>query len=473
MSPPSRRLLSDRWDARSATRLLVMVLIAFLPIFAACGQDGEDTDGETTSTTAPSGPGTTDSTAPTDNGTSFDHPEGADEVVLRVEEGGGLVPRETVYTQVPLFSLYGDGTVIVSGPGEGSLPAAVMSELFTTQISEGAVQHILAAARDAGLLEDRDYGRPAIEDAPTTTFLLSAQGTTAQTEVYALGYESSGGEDGLDEAQREAREKLRDLRSRLLDPSSLTAEELEWEAYEYPGLHVFAFPEDRVGPTRLAWPLGNLEEMGAPVEGSIPGARHGVLSREDTDALRPLLELITPETGWVGADVTYRLVFRPLLPDEDPAASLEQGVDLPDPVSGTRADILEAAQAGDLDALAAIALEGDSDFSYSFGGAVQGGPAAYWSREMEQGSPVLADLVRILEMPWASVEDGSQSEGGLYVWPFAHAWDWSEMEEARMNTLQAYFPQEQIEEWSGFGGYAGRRVGISADGDWLFYIAGD
>ena len=59
----------------------------------------------------PSSPGGAASPTPTAVA-GIDHPTGPDEIVLRLDEGGGFVPVEYVAAHVPQFTLYGDGTVV-------------------------------------------------------------------------------------------------------------------------------------------------------------------------------------------------------------------------------------------------------------------------------------------------------------------------------------------------------------------------
>lgn len=47
---------------------------------------------------------------------TIEHATGASDLVLRIETGGGFVPVEVNLTQLPDVSIYGDGTVIVTGP---------------------------------------------------------------------------------------------------------------------------------------------------------------------------------------------------------------------------------------------------------------------------------------------------------------------------------------------------------------------
>lgn len=137
---------------------------------------------------------------------------------------------------------------------------------------------------------------------------------------------------------------------------------------------------------------------------------------------------------------------------------------LPYAVAQTRQTIFEAAAGCDFDALEAFA-EAGGGISFSFG-APGGVPAPYWRAAEQSGDPVMATLVKILNMPYGQVE-------GNYVWPFAHALDFSGLTDEQRRLLKQYFSDEDIESWVDFGGYTGYRVGISQEGKWLYFVAGD
>ena len=129
-------------------------------------------------------------------------------------------------------------------------------------------------------------------------------------------------------------------------------------------------------------------------------------------------------------------------------------------VEAKRAAILQAADSGDADAVAALASE---DFSYTFGGPPPGGPAEYWRELESRGEEPLASLARILEMPYTLSR-------GIYVWPFAYDRARDELTPYEQ-TLLAGLPGEG----DGFAGgsYLGWRAGIEPDGDWIFFVSGD
>jgi hypothetical protein len=303
---------------RTGRTLAVSVALLVLVVggaygLAGCGE-GSDNGGVTT-------------TGPAEG--SITHPAGGNEVMLRVSTGGGFVPVEYNLTQLPEFTLYGDGTVIVTGPVIMIYPGPALPNLQTTTISEEAIQAILSAAREAGLFTNGvDYGQPQVTDLGTTTITVNADGTTYQADIYALGAESGAG--GLTLEQQQARGAISDLTGKLLDLTAFETGELQWTAYEYPALAVFSRTvdpgldpgTDGVEPNRLEWPLGDLITIGEAVQPE--GYRKVVISGEDLATLQPLLNEATQITIWTVGDSEYNLYFRPLLPDEfSPSGSTE------------------------------------------------------------------------------------------------------------------------------------------------------
>jgi hypothetical protein len=127
-----------------------------------------------------------------------------------------------------------------------------------------------------------------------------------------------------------------------------------------------------------------------------------------------------------------------------------------------RRRIVAAAVACDYEALARLAREHGADFNVSFGPDFD--VAAFWREREKEGEPVLALMVKVLNLPHAKEET-------LYLWPSAYrtgetAEDWK--------ALEGLYPAERLAEWrSGENGYLGLRVGIEENGDWLFAVSGD
>lgn len=137
---------------------------------------------------------------------------------------------------------------------------------------------------------------------------------------------------------------------------------------------------------------------------------------------------------------------------------------LPAAVEETRAALIEAAEAGDYDAIEEL-IPADG-FEYTFGGAVEGGPVAYWQDlERTTGERPLETLAAVLKLPYVLAR-------GYYVWPWAYtlssARDLSPHEQellASVGQPSQFFPENV--------GYLGWRAGIAPDGTWTFFVAGD
>jgi hypothetical protein len=306
-----------RRDRRRSGRLVkIAALVALLGtlgalVVAGCGESGGS---------GGSGGGT-DTTVRT--GDSVVHPTGAEDLILQVFAHDGFVTPSYRLTQLPGFSLYGDGTVIVTGPIPEIYPGSAMPNLQTTKISEDAIQAILSAAREAGLFtNDVDYGAPGITDMPVTSIVINANKTTYRSDIYALGMESGAG--GLTMDQQQARAAIGDLDGKLGDLTSFQSGEIKWTPYQYSTLAVFSRAIDPstvtdstdVQPNRLEWPLGDLSTLGEVAEAE--GYRKILVAGDLLTELQPLLAKATQITVWTFGDHEFNLFFRPLLPDETP-----------------------------------------------------------------------------------------------------------------------------------------------------------
>ena len=94
----------------------------------------------------------------------IDHATGPTDVLLRYDQGGGFVMPAFLATQAPIFTLYGDGTIIFRNPAAESPPAVGAVQPFNpfriAKLSEEQIQ---------ALLERRPRrGRPRAPPARTT-----------------------------------------------------------------------------------------------------------------------------------------------------------------------------------------------------------------------------------------------------------------------------------------------------------------
>ena len=180
--------------------LLVPAVAAGL-MLAACGEESPAAntgsppvssappDTPPASTPPSSEPTTPPSTSPGADG--YDHPTGADDVVIQISYEGGLVPAGVGFTQVPALLITGDGRVITEGPVPAIYPGQLLPNLVQRTITEAGIQTLLAKADELGLLANVRYTNPhsQIADAPDTVVTITVDGTTYRHVAYALGFD--------------------------------------------------------------------------------------------------------------------------------------------------------------------------------------------------------------------------------------------------------------------------------------------
>ena len=281
---------------RTAAALAAVALLT-----AACGRLNDD-----------DGPGSGDD--------RISHPTGANDLVLRIDVGGGFVPVEYNLATIPSVSIYGDGRMIVTGPVIEIYPGPALPNLQVTQLSEDALQAILRAADDAGLMDgDASYDYPCVTDLPSTTFTVVAEGRTNVVSAYALGFDDGAGAcEGVDTQARAAlaafQSRFGDLKN-LVPEGSLGAE----EPYVPTEMRVFVLPyrgEPDLPQQPVEWPAsGSLDRLGQPIE-VLEDSRCGIVGGEDLTDLLAAATTANQLTPWTSEGTEHSLIFRPLLPDE-------------------------------------------------------------------------------------------------------------------------------------------------------------
>jgi hypothetical protein len=263
-------------------------------------------------------------TPPGDGGTGggLPYPTGASDLVLRIDTSGGFVGQMVTQGQIPGFSLFGDGRVIMTGAQIEIYPQPALPPVLVTTVDADGIQTILQAAIDAGLDVDADYtdlGSTMIADAATTTFTLSVNGETHVVRVYALS-ELGSKPESMSKAEFDARTafmafwtKLGDLRGfvgagSVSDDAPYVTDEMRLYVNDYQ-------PDPSLQEPAIDWPVsGPLASFGEPSENF--DARCGTVSGEELAALMPLAEQANQLTPWRSDGAKFGLVFRPLLPDE-------------------------------------------------------------------------------------------------------------------------------------------------------------
>jgi hypothetical protein len=144
---------------------------------------------------------------------------------------------------------------------------------------------------------------------------------------------------------------------------------------------------------------------------------------------------------------------------------------LPAPVARTRERILAAARSGDLQKLLGVMQAGNSMPIFSF--TEDKNPIAFWKSTYpdSDGVEILSILTTILDTGFVHVDAGTPQE--IYLWPY----------HARL-PLKSLTPEQKVElfrivtgadykDMVEFGAYSFYRLGISPDGSWHFFVAGD
>ena len=142
---------------------------------------------------------------------------------------------------------------------------------------------------------------------------------------------------------------------------------------------------------------------------------------------------------------------------------------LPEPVARLRAALLEAAASGDVDAVARLV---DADTQLSFD------PEGRSAREQlleqsgdEEGFEVLAILSEVLEAGYVVLDEGTPD--ALYLWPYFAAVPLEELAPEQKVDLFRILTAGDYEASLEFGSYIFYRLGIGANGEWRFFVAGD
>lgn len=142
---------------------------------------------------------------------------------------------------------------------------------------------------------------------------------------------------------------------------------------------------------------------------------------------------------------------------------------LPEAVAEKRAAIWDAVVECDWDQLQRLLGPG---FSFTFGGGDDSidAPIHHWQYLEAQGEQPMLFLAELLNRPFGTIE----SEGvTYYVWPSVHTKEWDAATQAEIERLRPLYGDEDFSDFEAFGAYFGYRVGITDNGDWVYFIAGD
>lgn len=224
--------------------------------------------------------------------------------------------------QSPIFTLYGDGTVIFRNtlkappPAQGS--TMPFTPLRTAKLTEAQVVELLTLALgEGGLAVARpSYDNPLVADAGTTVFTIEAGGIKKAVSIVALGMDvEPTNPDGP------ARAAFKKLADRLADFDE--GGSIETAAYDPPAYRATIVDGGMAAPDAIEWPWADLtvKDFKPDVDPNGLQFPHATLTKEQVAALG----VKDFEGGFFGTSLKgsdgkpYILAVRPILPDDPDA----------------------------------------------------------------------------------------------------------------------------------------------------------
>ncbi|MFZ1680405.1 MAG: hypothetical protein WAT70_05240, partial [Rhizobiaceae bacterium] len=145
---------------------------------------------------------------------------------------------------------------------------------------------------------------------------------------------------------------------------------------------------------------------------------------------------------------------------------------LPQPVRRMRELIMEACRAGDLEKLRPLIGTTEARTRLSLDGSEED-PVEFLkgSSGDEEGQEILAILLEVLEAGYVHLDAGTDTE--RFIWPYFFATPLEKLDARQRVELFKLITAGDYEDMKGYGAYIFYRVGISPEGKWDFFLAGD
>jgi hypothetical protein len=163
-------------------------------------------------------------------------------------------------------------------------------------------------------------------------------------------------------------------------------------------------------------------------------------------------------------------------PQVDPNAPIPEIIydiaKLPEPVRRKREMIIEATKTGDLEKLRPLFDTGEDATQLSLGG-IDGDPIAFL-RDLsgdKEGQEILAILEEVMSAGFVHMDAGTPND--MYVWPYFFAVPLDRLTPPQRVELFKIVTAGDYEDMKTYGTYIFYRVGITPDGRWSFFVAGD
>jgi hypothetical protein len=164
---------------------------------------------------------------------------------------------------------------------------------------------------------------------------------------------------------------------------------------------------------------------------------------------------------------------RPNVDPNAPVPAVEYDLSkLPAPVRELHDKLVAAAKAGQIEAVRPMLKSGEDPTQLSLAGT-DNDPITFLKSLSgdEGGQEILAILLEVLEAGYVHLDAGKPEE--LYVWPYFFAVPLDKLTDMQRVELFKLVTSGDYEDMKSFGSYIFYRVGISPDGKWQFFLAGE
>ena len=158
-------------------------------------------------------------------------------------------------------------------------------------------------------------------------------------------------------------------------------------------------------------------------------------------------------------------------PDQPPEVLYDLGK-LPEPVRRMHDLIVEACKSGDIEKLRPLVGTGDSATQLSLT-EIDGDAIAFLKGLSgdSEGQEILAIMEEVLNAGYVHLDAGTPQE--LYVWPYFFAAPLDKLDARQRVELFKLVTAGDYDDMKQFGAYIFYRLGITPDGHWAFFVAGD
>lgn len=157
--------------------------------------------------------------------------------------------------------------------------------------------------------------------------------------------------------------------------------------------------------------------------------------------------------------------------DEAPVDVLRDISAAPEPVRRMRQQLIDAASTGEIERLRPLMGTGDSQTQLMI--TDEPDPIAMLKSLSgdEEGAEILAIMIDVLSTGFVHVEKGTPDEA--YVWPYFAEKSISSLTAPEKVDLMRIVTAGDYQGMLEYGNYSFFRIGISPDGKWKFFTAGD